>query len=61
MPWATSTPEGCVVSSSRVSASRASSVSPTCAAASTRSGSAYIETHGSKVFEVACRAAAASW
>jgi hypothetical protein len=47
MPRATSTPDGCVVSSSRVSASRASSVSPTRAAASTSSGSAHIETHGS--------------
>jgi hypothetical protein len=31
------------------------------AAASTRSGSAQTDTQYSKVFEVACRAAAASW
>lgn len=50
-------PAGCVVSASRSSASRARSGSPTRAAASTSSGSAHMETQGSKVFAVARRAA----
>ena len=58
MPSAKSVPQGCVVSASRSSASRASSASPQRAAASTSSGSAHIETYGSKVFAVACWAAA---
>jgi hypothetical protein len=53
-PSAQSVPLGWVVAASRLSASRASSASPARAAASTSSGSAHMEIHGSKVFEVAC-------
>ena len=56
MPSAKSVPAGRVVCASRSSASRASSVSPACMAASTSSGSAHTDTQYSKVFEVAWRA-----
>jgi hypothetical protein len=60
MPSATSIPDGRVVSSRRWSASHASSASPARVVASISSGNPHIETHGSKVFEVACRAADAA-
>jgi hypothetical protein len=60
MPRAKSVPAGWVVSISRSSASRASSVSPTRAAASTSSGSAHIDSQGSMAFAVTWRAAEAA-
>ena len=60
MPSAKSVPEGRVVAVSRSSASRATWASPTRTAASISSGSANVDTHGSNVFELACRAADAA-